>query len=220
LAFPSLTTSETPRVIDPAPAASPTLPHIAALGAKAGLLSFGGAYTAVPIVEKEALRRPTIDAGNGIEPARGWITRDQLLDSLAISGILPAPFIIFTTFVGYLGAGLPGALVITVCVFLPAFAFTLIGHTHLERLVDNKGAHTTLDAITAGVVGIIAVTAISITVSAIELHRFRGYPPLFDASIPRTVILIAALIALFTIKWRHLTPILILASALTGTALL
>ena len=214
LAFPSLTTSEYPKVIDPAPAASPTLSHIAALGAKAGLLSFGGAYTAVPIVEKEALRRPTIDAGNGIEPARGWITRDQLLDSLAISGILPAPVIIFTTFVGYVGGGLPGALLITICVVLPAFAFTLFGQKHLERLVDNTSAHANLDAINAGVVGIIAVTAARITIQAIDLTPAPTVNPIALA------ILLAALIALFTIKWRYLTPILILAAALTGTALL
>jgi len=207
-------------VLDAQQPEPPSPRHIATTGLKAGLFTFGGAYTAVPIVEDAALIRPIYGDSYQVVGYEGWLTRPQLLDSLAISGILPAPFIIFTTFVGYLGAGTPGALLITACVFLPAFAFTLIGHKHFERLVDNTSAHATLDAITAGVVGIIAVTAFSITINAIELHRFRLYPPLFEASLPRTAILIASLIALFTIKWRYLTPILILASALIGMVVL
>lgn len=206
--------------LDAQPPQPATPRDIAATGLKAGLFTFGGAYTAVPIVEDSALIAPIYGESYEVVGHRGWMTRPQLLDSLAIAGVLPAPFIIFTTFVGYLGAGLPGALLITACVFLPAFAFTIIGHKYFERLVDNKNAHATLDAITAGVVGIIAVTAFSITIDAIDLHRFRLYPPLFEASIPRTAILIVALIALFTIKWRYLTPVLIATAALCGAAFL
>lgn len=63
------------------------------------------------------------------------MSNTQFLDGLALSGLLPAPLIIFSTFVGYLGGGPWGAVVITVGIFLPAFAFTLIGHDALEGLV-------------------------------------------------------------------------------------
>jgi chromate transporter len=87
------------------------------------------------------------------------MTDAQFVDGLALSSVLPAPFIIFSTFVGFLGGGLIGALVLTAGVFLPAFAFTLAGHDQLERLVERPGTHAFLDGVTAGVVGVIAVTA-------------------------------------------------------------
>ena len=45
----------------------------------------------------------------------------QFVDGLAIGGVLPAPLIIFSTFVGYLAGGLAGGLAITLGIFLPAF---------------------------------------------------------------------------------------------------
>jgi chromate transporter len=117
---------------------------------RAGLLTFGGAYTAIPFIQHDA-----VEVG-------GWLTNAQFLDGLALSGLLPAPLIIFSTFVGYIGGGPLGAIVLTIGVFAPAFAFTIIGHEYLEKLIENKSAHAFLDGITAGVVGLIAVTALGI----------------------------------------------------------
>jgi chromate transporter len=119
-------------------------------GLRAGLLTFGGAYTAIPFIQQDAV------------VIGGWLTNAQFLDGLALSGLLPAPLIIFATFVGYLGGGPLGAIVLTIGVFAPAFAFTIIGHDYLEKLIENKSAHAFLDGITAGVVGLIAVTALGI----------------------------------------------------------
>jgi chromate transporter len=119
-------------------------------GLRAGLLTFGGAYTAIPFIQHDA-----VEVG-------GWMTNAQFLDGLALSGLLPAPLIIFSTFVGYIGGGPWGAVLMTIGVFAPAFSFTLIGHNYLEKLVENKSAHTFLDGVTAGVVGLISVTALGI----------------------------------------------------------
>lgn len=118
-------------------------------GLKAGLLTFGGAYTAIPFVRGDAV-------------GRGWISEGQFLDSLALSGIIPAPLIIFATFVGYLAGGLPGALAMTVGIFMPAFAFALLFYERLERVVENERLHTFLEGVAAGVVGLIALTAIQL----------------------------------------------------------
>lgn len=117
-------------------------------GLRSGLLTFGGAYTVLPF-----LRRDAVETG-------AWMTDREFLDGVALSGILPAPFIIFSTFVGYLGGGLTGALVLTAGIFLPAFGFTLAGHALLERLIARRGAHAFLDGVTAGVVGLIGATAL------------------------------------------------------------
>ncbi len=119
-------------------------------GLRAGLLTFGGAYTAIPFIQHDA-----------VEVGR-WMTNAQFLDGLALSGLLPAPLIIFSTFVGYIGGGPLGAIALTIGVFAPAFAFTITGHEYLEKLIENKSFHTFLDGITAGVVGLISVTALGI----------------------------------------------------------
>jgi chromate transporter len=133
-----------------APAAAALLPSLPALfgyGLRSGLLTFGGAYTVIPFLQHDAV------------VAGGWMTNAQFLDGLALSGIIPAPLIIFSTFVGYLGGGLAGAAAMTVGIFLPAFAFTLIGHAYIEKLIGQGGIHAFLDGVAAGVVGLVAATA-------------------------------------------------------------
>jgi chromate transporter len=118
-------------------------------GLKAGLLTFGGAYTAIPFVRNDAV-------------GRGWIGEGQFLDSLALGGIIPAPLIIFATFVGYLAGGLVGALAITAGIFLPAFSFALLFYDRLERVIEDERLHRLLEGVAAGVVGLIAVTALQL----------------------------------------------------------
>jgi chromate transporter len=114
-------------------------------GLKAGLLTFGGAYTAIPYVRADTV-------------GRDWLTDAQFLDGVALAGVLPAPMVIFCTFVGYVAGGPWGALAITAGVFLPAFAFSMIFYERLERILDMAGLQTLLAGIAAGVVGIIAAT--------------------------------------------------------------
>lgn len=129
---------------------SPTPGSLLLSGLRAGLLTFGGAYTAIPFLQHDA-----VEIG-------GWLTNAQFLDGLALSGLLPAPLIIFSTFIGYLGSGVSGAIAITFGIFAPAFAFTMIGHDYVERLIENTAVHAFLDGVTAGVVGLIAATALGI----------------------------------------------------------
>lgn len=161
-------------------AAAPTLLTLFGSGLKGGLLTFGGAYTAIPFLRADAVLR------------WGWMTDAQFLDGLAISAIVPAPFVIFTTFVGYLGGGLGGALVVTAGVFLPAFAFTMLGHDQLERAVENPRLHAFLDGVTAGVVGVIAMTAVTVArgtlISPLPILTFVGaLAALFRFRAPSTV---------------------------------
>lgn len=128
-------------------------------GLKSGLLTFGGAYTVIPFLQRDAV------------VTGGWMTNDQFLDGLALSGILPAPLIIFATFVGFLGGGVLGALLLTIGIFLPAFGFTLIAHDPLERVTQRKGVRHFLDGITAGVVGLIAATTVQLAPIALGSLR-------------------------------------------------
>ena len=175
----------------PAMPMSPGFGELFFSGLRTGLLTFGGAYTAIPFMQNDAVVKG------------GWLTQTQFLDGLALSSILPAPFIIFSTFVGYLGGGLPGALLLTAGVFLPAFAFTLIGHDHLERLVEMTSTHAFLDGVTAAVVGIIAVTAVSVARETVD-------------SLLTVAIFAASLVALYRAKSRLATLWVMMAAGLLG----
>jgi chromate transporter len=162
-------------------------------GLRAGLLTFGGAYTAIPFVQHDAVIMG------------GWMTNGQFLDGLALSGILPAPLVIFVTFVGYLGGGFAGALAMTIGMFLPAFAFTLVGHELMERLVERPGIHAALDGIAAGVVGLIAATALQLLTTITDL--------------PSILIFLAALITAYCWKSKWAVLVIVGGAGLLGLIL-
>jgi chromate transporter len=172
----------------------PSLPALFFAGLRTGLLTFGGAYTAIPFLQRDA-----VEIG-------GWMTNAQFLDGLALSGILPAPLIIFSTFVGYLGGGPAGALVLTAGVFAPAFGFTLLGHRYLERLVDIREAHAFLDGVTAGVVGLISATTLTLLNASVN-------------NLPAWLIFGLAVITLFRWKARWAVPAVLLGAGALGLVL-
>ena len=162
-------------------------------GLKAGLLTFGGAYTAIPFVR-----------GDSVE--RGWVSDGQFLDGLALSGMIPAPLIIFATFVGYLAGGLGGALAITAGIFLPAFGFTLLFFDRLEAVMDNSRLRRSLEGVAAGVVGLIAATTVELGSGV-----FRSAP----STSPALAIFAASLALLYA--WRSKLNVLALIP-LSGAA--
>jgi chromate transporter len=124
-------------------------------GLKAGLLTFGGAYTVIPFLRQGAVVQ------------HHWLTNSQFVDGLAMSGILPAPLIIFSTFVGYIAGGLTGALVMTLGIFLPAFVFPIFLHRYLVAVAENKRLHPFLIGVAAAVIGLIAAVTIEIVKTSV-----------------------------------------------------
>lgn len=187
VAFLPLSLFTQPAAID----ASPSLLAMLGYGLRGGLLTFGGAYTAIPFLQHDAVVRGA------------WMTNAQFLDGLALGGLLPAPLIIFSTFVGYLGAGPLGAIAMTVGIFVPAFAFTLVAHEQVERLIANTAAHAFLDGVTAGVVGLIVVTAIGISRDAI-------------VDLPTAIIFVGALVLAWRWKARAAVVGVVAAAGVIG----
>ncbi len=163
-------------------------------GLKAGLLTFGGAYTAIPFVRGDAV-------------GRGWISEGQFLDSLALSGIIPAPLIIFATFVGYVAGGLGGALAMTAGIFLPAFGFALLFYDRLERVIEEERLHRLLEGVAAGVVGLIAVTALQL-----GWNVGRSVPSLLFGA----AIFAGALSLLYLWRAKLSVPAVVLGTAIAG----
>ena len=166
-----------------------SLPQLLWSGLRSGMLTFGGAYTVIPFLQRDAV------------VSGAWMTNAQFLDGLALSGLIPAPLIIFSTFVGYLGGGLAGALVLTAGIFFPAFAFTLLGHGFFERSLNHPRLRSFLEGVTAGVVGLIAATTVGLMRASLT-----GIAPV--------VIFAVAVAVLFRWHSKFLIPLVIGASAL------
>ena len=119
-------------------------------GLKGGLLTFGGAFTLVPFLDAAAV------------DGHHWLTQAQFVDGLAMGGVLPAPMVIFATFVGYGAGGLGGALVMTLGIFLPAFVLPIFLHRWLVATAENPRVRPFLLGVAAGVIGLIAAVTVDI----------------------------------------------------------
>ncbi|KAH7202889.1 chromate transporter-domain-containing protein [Fusarium redolens] len=152
-------------------AKTPSLINLFVLGLVVRTLSFGGAYTAIPFVQVEGVLMGA------------WLPQSVFIDGIAIVDILPAPLVIFATFVGFQGAYLDGsignafagAIIITLGMFFPCFLFTIAGHKLLEKLVRNKFLASFFDGLCGSVIGVIATIAAQIFKASIvgSLERMK-----------------------------------------------
>eukprot|EP00808_Paulinella_micropora_P017979 g1445.t1 len=174
------------------------------LGLLGGALTFGGAYTAIPFMQIEA----TVLAS--------WMTKTQFLDGIALAICLPAPLVIFSTFVGYVlgtqlhmgknnvGGEVLGAFLTTCGMFTPAFTFTILGHNVLDRLIDFAPLQTFLYGMASCVIGLVATSAMSFTAISCKQSPLSA------------IIFLCSLYVLFTIKHKYVNFALVFAVALVG----
>ncbi len=121
-----------------------------------GAVLFGGGYTLVALLEPHAV------AGNG------WLTPGQYLDGIALSQAVPGPISTLSAFVGYAAAGLPGAVLATSGVYLPAFVAVIVAARHVERLRGAEWARAALDGVNAVVTGSIFGVGLALLPAAVD----------------------------------------------------
>jgi chromate transporter len=129
--------------------------QVAWLFFKTGLLSFGGAYASLVFVQRGAVAQ------------YHWLSDGQLLDGVALSVATPGPFMLFTTFVGYLVSGIAGAVFATFFVFFPSFVFVIGGVHYIEKVRENHMIQAFLAGVSAAVVGVIAVVSLDLIPEAL-----------------------------------------------------
>ncbi|RYP59366.1 hypothetical protein DL771_010905 [Monosporascus sp. 5C6A] len=200
-------------------AQTPSLINLFVLGLVAGTLSFGGAYTAIPFVQVEAVLMGA------------WLPQSVFIDGIAIGNILPAPLVIFATFVGFQGAYLDGsignafagAIIITLGMFSPCFLFTIAGHDLLEKLVRNKFLASFFDGLCGSVIGVIAIIAAQILKASIEgpLDKVKDRPigEVIDTTAqvgPAAVLYILALAVLYKFTNKYTALLLVIMGAVAG----
>ena len=112
-----------------------------------GSVLFGGGYVLVALLEPLAVGR------------YGWLTSGAFLDGVALTQAIPGPISTLTTFVGYSAAGVPGAVLATVGLYLPSFAAVMLIAPHLERVRGLAPFKAALDGVSAVVAGAIVGVA-------------------------------------------------------------
>ena len=91
-----------------------------------------------------------------------WISQAQLIDAIAIGQFTPGPVFTAATFIGYLLAGVPGALIASVGVFLPAFIYVAITSPFLSQMRQSKSLSFFLDGVNVASLALMIVVCFNL----------------------------------------------------------
>ncbi|MGQ9517979.1 MAG: chromate efflux transporter, partial [Anaerolineae bacterium] len=158
---------------------------------KVGALLFGSGMVLFVFIQRDVVER------------FGWLTQRQLVDAIAVGQMTPGPVLSSATFIGYVIAGLPGALVATMGVFLPSFLIVAMIGPWIPRLRQYPLALAFLRGVNAAVVALILSVAVALLRTTI-------------VDIPAALIMVGATFILW--RFRPETFWLVLAGALCGLA--
>jgi chromate transporter len=161
--------------------------------AGAGLFVFGSGLAIVPFLY------------GGVVQQFHWLTERQFIDAVAVSMITPGPVVITVAFIGYLVAGLAGATLAAIGVFLPVYLVVVFVAPHFHRVAKNRQVKVFVDGVTAAATGAIAGAAVIL-----------GRRSLLDLP---TVLIALATLALLLAPRKIPEPVLIVAAGLVGLAL-
>ena len=173
-------------------AQSNVLWDIALFFTKAGAFVFGSGLAIVPFLY------------DGVVRQFGWLTEQQFLDAVAVAMITPGPVVITVAFIGFLVAGVPGATLAAISIFLPVWVLTVIPAPWFVRHRHNAQLRAFSDGATAAASGAIAGAVVVLGQRAI-------------VDLPTAAIAVASLIILWRFKLPE--PLIVVAAGAAGLAL-
>ncbi|MBI5891590.1 MAG: chromate efflux transporter [Nitrosomonadales bacterium] len=115
---------------------------------------FGGGYVFIPLMQ------------NTVVQSTGWLTPQEFVDAIAMSQIMPGPIVLSTVFIGYKIAGLAGAVVATLGIFLPPGILMIAGTHVLNRIKQSALIKAVLRGVRPAIIGMIASAVITVAMSA------------------------------------------------------
>lgn len=172
-----------------AAAAPVTLTSLSLFFLKVGSILFGSGYVLIAF-----LRADLVDRWH-------WLTDQQLVDAVAVGQFTPGPLSTTATFIGYVLAGWPGALLCTIAIFLPGFVLVALTQPLIPRLRASRVASAILDGVVAASLGLMAAVALN-------LSRTSLVGPV------QVVVCVATLLVL--LRWRVNSAWLVAAGAAIG----
>lgn len=122
---------------------------------KVGSLLFGSGMVLFAFIQRDVVTR------------YGWLSQQQLLDAIAVGQFTPGPVSSTATFIGYLVAGVPGAVVSTLGMFFPSFVIVSLTGPLIPQLRTSPVAQAFLKGVNAAVVALILSVALALLHSAI-----------------------------------------------------
>ncbi|WP_433253042.1 chromate efflux transporter [Streptosporangium sp. CA-135522] len=111
---------------------------------KIGSVLYGSGYVLLAFLEGDFVER------------LGWITRTQLLEAVSIGQVTPGPLFTTATFVGYVVAGLPGAVLATIGIFAPSFVLVGLLSRVVGRIRDRAWSSAFLDGVNVAALALMA----------------------------------------------------------------
>lgn len=164
---------------------------------KIGSVLFGSGYVLIAYIQQDLVNN------------FGWLTGQQLLDSIAIGQMTPGPLSTTVTVVGYIVAGVPGAIIGTFGFFLPSFVLVILTAPLIPRMRRSPFLSAFLSGINAGVIAAILVTLVDLANAALRAPD-GGWSP------AASLLALAALLML--LRFRVSATWLILLGGLVGLA--
>ncbi|MGG1553682.1 chromate transporter [Paenibacillus ferrarius] len=159
---------------------------------RSGALVFGGGHVVLPLLEREVV--PT-----------ELISKADFLAGYGAAQAVPGPLF---TFAGYLGAmigGIPGAILATAAIFLPAFLLIVGALPFWSTLRSSPKVQGALIGINAAVVGILLAAL---------------YNPLWTTAILAPVdFVLASLLFLMLVFWKLPPWVVVITGAICGTVI-
>jgi len=117
---------------------------------KIGSVLYGGGYVLLAFLRSDFVVR------------LGWLTEKQLIDAVAIGQVTPGPLFTTATFIGYILAGIPGAILSTVGIFLPSFFFVAISNRFIPKMRQSIWFSEFLNGVNAASLGLMAAVTIQL----------------------------------------------------------
>jgi chromate transporter len=171
----------------------PLLAQIGVFFAKAGTFVFGAGLAIVPFLY------------GGVVTEHHWLNDKQFVDAVAVAMITPGPVVITVGFIGYLVAGLGGAVVAALATFIPCYLFTVIPAPYFKRYGKLPGVVAFVDGITAAAVGAIVGSVVVIAKRSI-------------VDVPTALLALATALLLWRFK-KLSEPVIIAMAAAAGLTL-
>lgn len=125
---------------------------------KVGAILYGSGYVLFAFLDTELV-------------ANGWLTRQALIDAVAVGQITPGPVLSTATFIGWQINGISGAVAATVGIFLPSFLFVLVLNPLIPKMRKSKVIGAVLDAVNVAAVALIV--AVCVTMAKDTLTDWR-----------------------------------------------
>ncbi len=127
---------------------------------KIGAVWFGGGYILVAYFDGEFVQ------------GLNWLTRQELLDAIAVGQFTPGPFLSSATFIGYQIAGISGAVVATIGIVVPAFVFVAFLNPMIPKLRGSKFFSKFLDSVNVSALAVMLVVSIQLGIETIHNSEY------------------------------------------------